>query len=190
MVGAGLSYLKEAVIKGKGLLCGAILVVLIMSLFPLPVLAQGPSFADVESEIDVIQWGVIIHLKEDSTKLLEALRLLIVLEVADKFVERAMVGYTESGQVTDAIERYLSWAVGLLEHAKSQTEGGGFIIDPDIDRAVETEICREQELAERGWLSAGDEPWAGDSMAAYLDCSTVDSYIDVVISRINIWTAV
>ncbi|UCG84247.1 MAG: hypothetical protein JSW38_05395 [Dehalococcoidia bacterium] len=190
MVVARSSYLKEAVIRGKVFLCGAILVVLIISLSSLPVLAQGPSFADVESEIDAIQWGMVYHLKEDSTKLLEALRLLIVLEVADKFVERVMIGYSDSGQVTDTIERYLSWPVGLLERAKSQTEDGGFIIDADMDRAVEAEIGREQKLDERGWLSAGDEPWTGDSMAAYVNYTTVDSYIDVVISRINLWMAI
>ncbi|UCG83618.1 MAG: hypothetical protein JSW38_02020, partial [Dehalococcoidia bacterium] len=131
MVVARSSYLKEAVIRSKGLLYSAVLVVLIISLSSLPVLAEGPSFADVESEIDAIQWGVVFHLKEDSTRLLEAIRLLIVLEVADKFVERAMVGYSDSGQVTDAIERYLSWAVELLERAKSFIEDGDFIISPD-----------------------------------------------------------
>lgn len=170
--------------------CGAILVVLIISLSSLPVLAQGPSLADIESEIDTVQWGVVYHLKDGDSQYLEALRLLIVLEIADKLVERAMVGYSESGQVTDSIERYLNRAVELLERAKSLTEDDGFIISSHIDRAVETEICREQKLNERSRLSAGDEPWTGDSMEAYVNCTTVDSYIDVVISRINLWTAV
>ena len=172
------------------MLYGAILVVLVISLSSLPALAQGPSFADIESEIDAVQWGIVLHLKEDGAKFLESLRLVIVLEVADKLVERAMVGYTESGQVTDSIERYLNRAVGLLERAKALTEDGGFIISSHIDRAVETEICREQKLNERSRLSAGDEPWTGESMEAYVNCTTVDSYIDVVISRIVLWTAV
>jgi hypothetical protein len=176
--------------KSKGLLYGVILVVLIVALVPLPVLAQGPSFADIESEIDAVQWGVVFHLKEDSGNFLEALRLLIVLEIADKFVERAMVGYSESGQVMDSTKRLLDRAIGLLEHAKAFTEEGDFIISPEMDRAVETEICREQKLDERGWLSTGDEPWTGDSMAAYANCTTVDSCIDVIISRLNLWTAI
>ena len=177
-------------IKGKGFLYSVILVVLIVSLIPLPLLAQGPSFADIESEIDAVQWGVVLHLKEDCADFLEALRILIILEIADKFVERSMVGYSESGQVTDSIERCLNRAIELLERAKSFTEEGDFIISPEMDRAVETEIRREQRLDERGWLSTGDEPWSGDSMAAYANCTTVDSFIDVIISRINIWTAI
>ena len=177
-------------IKGKGFLYSVILVVLIVSLIPLPLLAQGPSFADIESEIDAVQWGVVLHLKEDCADFLEALRILIILEIADKFVERSMVGYSESGQVTDSIDRYLNRAVDLLERAESLTEDGGFIISSGIDRAVETEICREQRLNERGRLSAGDSPWTGDSMEAYVSCTTVDSYIDILISRINLWTAV
>lgn len=182
--------MKEAEIRGKGILYSAILVVLVIAMSSLPVSAQGPSFADIESEIDTVQWGVVFHLKEYGTNYLEALKLLIVLEIADKFVERAMVVYTESGQVTDSIERCLNRAVELLERAKSLTDDGGFLISSDIDRAVETEICREQKLNERSRLSAGDEPWTGDSMEAYVNCTTVDSYIDVVISRISLWTAV
>jgi hypothetical protein len=174
----------------KVLVVSAVLAAVLILTSSLPALAQGPPFSDIESEIDVVQWGIIYHPKDGYQQYLEAIKLLIVMEIADKLVERAMVEYTEEGQVTDRIQNYLNRAVKLLERTREITTDGGFPIGTVIDRAVETEICKENKLGEYGWLSAGDEPWTGASFEAFGGCTEVDCYINVLISRINLWTTV
>jgi hypothetical protein len=134
-----------------------------------------------------VQWGLLYQPKDGYEEYLEAFKLLIVLEIADLFVEKAMVEYTEAGEVTDRVARSLNKAVNWLERAAELSEDGGFDISANIDRAVEAEISKEETFDRCGWLKDGDAPWDGESMSVYESCTTVDSYIDVIIARINLW---
>jgi len=118
---------------------------------------------------------------------LESLKLLVVLEIADKFVERAMAEYAEVGEVTDRIKRYLSRAVAWLERGAVLSDAGDIDISSSIGKAVETKVSREEALGKRHWLKEGDIPWTGASMEAYGNCTTVNSYIEILISRISLW---
>ena len=113
--------------------------------------------------------------------------MLIILEVADKFVEFAMVEYAETGELTGKVDRCLNRAINLLERAQGFVDDGGFDISADIDKGVDAEIHREGRLDKCGWLSEGDTPWDGASMSAYSDCTTVSSCIDIIMARINLW---
>ncbi|MCJ7522664.1 MAG: hypothetical protein MUP21_10675 [Dehalococcoidia bacterium] len=161
------------------------LVLILMS--SLPAFAEGSSLADVESEIDTVQWGLVYHSLDSGEGYCGTLRLLIVLEIADKFVEGAMAEYAQTGEFTEKASRSINIAVNLLERAKSITGDGGFDINSTVNKAVDTEIRREERLNECGLLRMGDIPWTGASMEAYSNCTTVDSYIDVIIDRINLW---
>ena len=110
-----------------------------------------------------------------------------MLEIADKFVERAMAAYAEADEVTDKIEVYLNRAVAWLERVEALSEGGGFDIGSSIDMAIQTEVFKEEIFDKCGWLKEGDTPWTGDSMDAYRNCTTVNSYLDVTIARIGLW---
>jgi len=152
-----------------------------------PALAQGPPLADIESEIDAVQWGVVYHPKDGWAEGLKSLKLLVVLEIADKFVEQAMAEYAEADDVTDRAKAYLNRAVAWLERAAALDEGGGIDISSSISMAVRTEVYKEGAFGKRGWLKEGDAPWTGDSMDAYGDCTTVNSYIETLIARISLW---
>jgi len=171
----------------RGLVFCIVLALLLTIIGSVPAFAQGPSLADIESEIDAVQWGVIYHQKDGCSERIEAMKLLVVLEIADKFVERAMVKYAEAGEVTDRLEVCLNRAVAWLERARALSEGTGFDISSDIDKAVRTEVLKEEVFGNRGWLSEGDMPWTGDSIGAYANCTTVDSYLEAIIARINLW---
>ena len=118
---------------------------------------------------------------------METLKLPIVLGIADLFVEKAMVEYNDAGEVTDGVARNLNRALDWLERADELSEDGGFDISANIDRAVQSEISKDEIFNKCGWLKDGDAPWDGESMGAYENCTTVDSYIDVVIARISLW---
>ena len=173
--------------RGQRLIVSVIFALILVLLSSLPAFAQEPPLADIESEIDVMQWGVVYCPKEGCEEYLEALKLLVVLEIADLFVERAMVEYGEAGEVTDRVERCLNRALSWLERAMALSDDGGFDISASIDKAIETEVFKEERLGKCGWLSGGDTPWTGESMGAYENCTTVDSYIDVTIARISLW---
>ncbi len=106
---------------------------------------------------------------------LESLKLLVVLEIADKFVERAMAEYAGVGEVTDRIKRYLNRAVAWLERGAVLSDAGDIDISSGIGKAVETEVSREEALGKRRWLKEGDIPWTGASIEAYGNCTTVNS---------------
>lgn len=173
--------------RGQRLIVSVIFTLILVLSSSLPAFAQEPPLADIESEIDVMQWGVVYCPKEGYEEYLEALKLLVVLEIADLFVGRAMVEYGEAGEVTDRIERSLNRALVWLERAMALSDDGGFDISASIDKAIETEVFKEERLGKCGWLSGGDTPWTGESMGAYGSCTTVDSYIDVTIARISLW---
>jgi hypothetical protein len=173
--------------RGQRLIVCVVLALILVLMSSLPAFAQEPPLADIESEIDVVQWGVVYCPKEGCEEYLEALKLLVVLEIADLFVERAMIEYAEAGEVTDRVERCLNRALAWLERATALSDDGGFDISASIDKAIETEVFKEERLGKCGWLSGGDTPWTGESMGAYGNCTTVDSYIDVTIARISLW---
>jgi len=173
--------------RRKRLVISITLALVLILTISLPAFAESPSLADVESEIDTVQWGLVYHALDSGEGYSETIRLLIVLEIADKFVEGAMAEYARSGEVTDRAGRSLNFAVKLLERAKSITEDGGFVISSAINDAIDTEVRREERLNECDLLREGDIPWTGASMAAYSHCTTVDSYIDMIIDRINLW---
>lgn len=173
--------------RGQRLIVSVIFALILVLASSLPAFAQEPPLADIESEIDVVQWGVVYCPKEGGEEYLEALKLLVVLEIADLFVERAMIEYAEAGEVTDRVERYLNRALAWLERATALSDDGGFDISASIDKAIGTEVFKEERLGKYGWLSGGDTPWTGESMGAYGNCTTVDSYIDVTIARISLW---
>ena len=173
--------------RSKSLLVSVVLALVMVLAGSIPVLAQEPPLADIESEIDAVQWGVVYHPKDGCAERLAALKLLAVLEIADKFVERAMAEYDEADEVTDKIKVCLNRAVVWLERAAALGEGGGIDISSSIDMAIQTEVWKEEVSGKRGWLKEGDIPWTGASMDAYGDCTTVNSYIETLIGRISLW---
>ncbi len=173
--------------RSKGLVLSVVLALVMVLMGSTPALAEEPPLADIESEIDAVQWGIVYQPKDGWAECLESLKLLVVLEIADKFVEQAMAEYAEADEVTDEIKVYLNSAVDWLERAAALSEGGGIDISSRIDMAVRTEVCKEEVFGRRGWLKEGDTPWTGDSMEAYGDCTTVDSYIETLIARIGAW---
>ena len=173
--------------RSKSLLVSMVLALVMVLMGSVPALAQEPPLADIESEIDAVQWGVVYQPKDGWAERLESLKLLVVLEIADKFVERAMAEYAEADEVTDKTKVYLNRAVAWLERAVALSEGGGIDISSSIGMAVQTEVWKEGVFGERGWLKEGDTPWTGDSMDAYGDCTTVNSYIETLIARIGLW---
>jgi len=173
--------------RSKGFIVSVVLALVLVLTSSLPALAQEPSLADIESEIDAVQWGIVYHPKDGWAECLEALKLLVVLEIADKFVERAMAEYAEAGEATDKAKVYLNRAVAWLERAAALDESGGIDISSSIDIAVRTEVFKEEAFGKRGWLKEGDTPWTGDSMDAYGNCTTVNSYIETLVARISLW---
>ncbi len=173
--------------RRKPLIVSVVLALLLVLMSSLPAFAQEPPLADIESEIDTIQWAVLYQPKDGRAEYIEAIKLLVVLEIADLFVERAMISYDEAGDVTDGVERCLNRALDWLERAMAISEDSGFDISDSIDKAIETEVSKEEMLDRCGWFSSGDVPWTGESMGAYGNCATVDSYIDVTIGRISSW---
>lgn len=173
--------------RSRGLVISVVLALVLVLMGSIPALAQEPPLADIESEIDAVEWGVVYHPKDSWAERLESVKLLIVLEIADKFVERAMTEYTEAGEVTDKTKVCLNRAVAWLERAAALSEGGGIDISSSIGMATRTEVYKEEAFGKRGWLKEGDTPWTGDSMDAYGDCTTVNSYIETLIARISLW---
>ena len=173
--------------KIKGIIICIALTLVFLLAGSFPAIAQGPSLADIESEIDAVQWGIIYHPKEGCEEYVEAVKMLIVLEIADKFVEFAMVEYAETGELTGKVNRCLNRAVNLLERAQGLVDDSGFDTGVDIDKGVDAEINREDKLDKCGWLSEGDTPWDGASMSAYSNCTDVSSCIDIITARINLW---
>ena len=66
--------------RGQRLIVCVIFALILVLLSSLPAFAQEPPLADIESEIDVVQWGVVYCPKEGCEEYLEALKLLVVLE--------------------------------------------------------------------------------------------------------------
>ena len=163
------------------------LALVLVSVTVVPAFMQGPPLADIESEIDAVQWAVVYHQKDGFREHLGSLRLLIILEIADKFVERAMVKYSESGEVDDKVERCLYCAAALLEHAGKLDISARYDISSDINKAIRTEVLREEVLGSRGGLKDGDVPWSGDSIGGYGNCTTASDYINMTTSRLNLW---
>ena len=174
-------------IRSKRIIASVVLALLLVLVSSLPAFAQEPPLSDIESEIDAVQWGVLYQPKSGCAEYLEALKLLVVLEMADLFVEKAMGEYNDDGEVTDGVERSPNRALDWLERAAELSEEGGFDIGANINRAVEAETSKEETFDRCCWLKGGDAPWDGESMGAYENCTTVDSYIDVVIARISLW---
>ena len=173
--------------RSKGFIVSVVLALVLVLTGSLPALAQEPPLADIESEIDAVQWGVVYQPKDSWAERLESIKLLVMLEIADKFVEWSMAEYAEADEVTDKTKEYLNRAVAWLERAAALSEGDGIDISSSIGMAVQTEVWKEEMLGQRGWLKEGDTPWTGDSMDAYEDCNTVNSYIETLISRISLW---
>ncbi|UCG84516.1 MAG: hypothetical protein JSW38_06825, partial [Dehalococcoidia bacterium] len=142
------------------------------------------------SEIDAVQWGVIFNSMDSCEGYIETLKLLIVLEIADKLVESAMAEYAQEGVLTDRAGGRLGRAINLLERGGEFTNGVNFDISSSISKGVDAEIWREEKLSNCDGLRQGDTPWIGASMEAYVGCSTVASYIDVIIYRISLWPLV
>jgi len=65
--------------RSKGFIVSVVLALVLVLTGSLPALAQGPSLADIESEIDAVQWGIVYHPKDGWAERLEALKLLVVL---------------------------------------------------------------------------------------------------------------